>query len=127
MAPSLMGLMMSDPGPVEPRRGEIWLVDLDPTRSHEQAGQRPALVLSVDEFNRGPADLVIVIPLTSRIRGIPSHVRIDPPEGGLSRPSVALCEAVRSISKTRLVQPWGRVSAATLARVEDCIRILTGL
>ena len=118
---------MSDQGPPEPRRGEIWLVDLDPTRGHEQSGRRPVLILSVNEFNLGPADLVIVIPLTSRIRGIPSHVRIDPPEGGLTRPSAVLCEAVRSVSKGRLVRPWGRVSGTSLERVEDCVRILTGL
>ena len=118
---------MSDQSPVEPHRGEIWLVDLDPTRGHEQAGQRPALVLSVDDFNLGPTDLVIVIPLTSRLRGIPSHIRIDPPEGGLAHPSAVLCEAVRSVSKGRLVRPWGRVSATSLERVEDCVRILTGL
>ena len=122
-----MGLMMSDLGSVEPRRGEIWLVDLDPTRGHEQAGRRPVLILSVDDFNLGPADLVIVVPLTSRIRSIPSHIRIDPPEGGLSRPSAVLCEAVRSISKKRLVRSWGRASATTLAKVEVCFRILTGL
>lgn len=122
-----MGSTMSDQSPVEPHRGEIWLVDLDPTLGHEQAGQRPGLVLSVDEFNLGPADLVIVIPLTSRLRGIPSQIRIDPPEGGLTRPSAVLCEAVRSVSKGRLVRPWGRASAASLERVEDCVRILTGL
>ena len=119
--------MMSDQNPAEPRRGEIWSVDFDPTRGHEQAGRRPALVLSVDEFNLGPADLVIVIPMTSRRRGIPSHIRIDPPEGGLTRPSAVLCEAVRSVSKSRLARPWGRVSATSLERVEDCVRILTGL
>ena len=118
---------MSDQGPPEPRRGEIWLVDLDPTRGHEQAGRRPVLILSVDEFNLGPADLVIVVPLTSRIRGIPSHIRIDPPEGGLSLPSAILCEAVRSTSKGRLVHYWGQISTASLAKVEDCVRILTGL
>jgi mRNA interferase MazF len=43
----------------EPRRGEIWLADLRPTHGREQAGRRPVLVLSVDSFNSGPADLVI--------------------------------------------------------------------
>jgi mRNA interferase MazF len=41
-----------------PNRGEVWLVDLNPIRGREQAGRRPALVVSVDEFNNGPADLV---------------------------------------------------------------------
>lgn len=52
--------------PVRPPRGEVWMVDLSPTRGREQAGMRPALVLAVDKFNHGPADLVIVVPLTNR-------------------------------------------------------------
>ena len=70
-----------------PGRGEVWLTDLNPTRGHEQAGRRPVLVVSDDLFNRGPAGLVIVLPMTSTLRGVPSHVPIDPPEGGLERRS----------------------------------------
>ncbi len=110
-----------------PRRGEIWLVDLDPTRGHEQAGKRPVLVISEDLFNQGPADLVIVLPLTSTDRGIPTHIPIKPPEGGLRTLSVVLCDAVRSIAKARLLRRWGSVSASTLASVEDRLRILMGL
>ena len=61
-----------------PRRGEIWMTDLDPTRGHEKAGKRPALVVSADMFNRGPAGLVVVLPLTSRAKGIRSHVPLIP-------------------------------------------------
>ena len=118
---------MSHENTTAPLRGEIWLAELDPTRGREQAGRRPVLVLSVDEFNQGPAELIIVAPVTSRIRGIPSHVRINPPQGGLSRPSAVLCEAVRSISKNRLVKGWGRITPSSLDRVEDCLRILMGL
>ncbi|MBI3184431.1 MAG: type II toxin-antitoxin system PemK/MazF family toxin [Myxococcales bacterium] len=110
-----------------PARGEIWLADLNPTRGHEQAGQRPVLVLSEDAFNAGPADLAIVVPLTSTLRPIPSHVRLSPPEGGVKVPSAALCEAIRSISKQRLVRRWGVVSPATMREVEDALRILLRL
>ena len=79
----------------DPLRGEIWLADMGATRGHEQSGRRPVLILSADDFNTGPADLVIVLPLTSTIRNIPTHVVIDPPEGGLKRPSAVLCEAIR--------------------------------
>ncbi len=68
----------------QPSRGEIWDVDLDPVRGREQAGRRPALVVSVDRFNEGPADLIVIIPLTRTDRHIPWQVPIDPPEGGLS-------------------------------------------
>jgi len=110
-----------------PGRGEVWLADLDPTRGHEQAGRRPVLVVSDDIFNRGPADLVIILPVTSAIRGIRSHVVIAPPEGGLERRSAILCEAIRSISKGRLVDRWGAVRTRTMLLVEDILRILLRL
>ena len=56
----------------KPSRGEIWFLNLDPTQGREQAGSRPALVvISVDVFNHGPADLVVVLPVTSAAKGIP--------------------------------------------------------
>lgn len=110
-----------------PARGEVWLAELSPTRGHEQAGRRPALVVSDDLFNRGPAGLVIVVPMTSKVRDIPSHVPIDPPEGGVDRRTAVLCEAVRSISVERLVERWGALERSTMAAVEDRLRILLRL
>lgn len=112
---------------MKPHRGELWLADLEPVRGHEQGGRRPVLVVSVDLFNQGPAGLAIVIPLTSKDKGIPSHVRVEPPEGGLRASSVIQCEAIRSISSDRLVQSWGRISPETLERVEDWLRTLLQL
>ena len=110
-----------------PIRGDIWLADLNPVRGHEQAGRRPVLVASVDTFNQGRADLVVILPITSTLRAIPFHVPVSPPEGGLSNPSSILCEAVRSISKDRLVQRWGAVAVTTMNEVEDRLRVLLGL
>ena len=110
-----------------PCRGDIWLADLNPVRGHEQAGKRPVLVISVNPFNQGRADLVVIVPITSTIRLIPFHVVIQPPEGGLTHPSAALCEALRSISKDRLVHRWGSINSVTLSLVEDRLRILLGL
>src|SRR5688572_12259416 len=112
------------PGPL---RGEVWSVNLDPTRGREQAGTRPALVVSVDEFNQGPADLVVVLPITSRKKGIPFHVRLEPPDGGLKSTSFIKCEEVRSVSKERLVRRWGSASSGTLAEVEFRLRVLLKL
>lgn len=111
----------------DPSRGEVWLADLDPTRGHEEAGLRPVLVLSVDTFNHGPAGLVIVLPVTSTHRGIAAHVPLNPPEGGVKVTSFVLCDAIRSITKERLVRKWGAASPATLVAVEDRVRILLGL
>lgn len=110
-----------------PARGDIWLADLNPVRGHEQAGRRPVLVVSVDPFNQSRADLVVVIPITTTLRNIPFHVVIHPPEGGLTNASALLCEAVRSISKDRLITRWDSVLPATMATVEDRLRVLMGL
>lgn len=111
-----------------PARGEIWLADLDPTRGHEQAGQRPVLVVSTTRFSQGPAGLVIVLPVTRTDRNIPAHVAVTPPEGGLTSRSFILCDAVRSISRSRLgPQAWGIVSAKTMAQVEEYLRLLLEL
>jgi mRNA interferase MazF len=110
-----------------PARGEVWLADLSPTRGHEQAGRRPVLVASEDLFNQGPAGLVVVLPMTSTIRHIRSHVPVSPPEAGIKNKSAILCEAVRSISVERLVARWGAVDRKTMAAVEDRLRILLRL
>jgi mRNA interferase MazF len=115
------------PNGPHPARGDIWLADLNPVRSHEQAGCRPVLVVSVDPFNQSRADLVVLIPITSTLRNIPFHVVIQPPEGGLTQPSALLCEAVRSISKDRLLKRWGSVLPRTITEVEDRLRVLMGL
>lgn len=110
-----------------PSRGDIWMVNFDPTKGREQAGNRPALIVSINPFNHGPADLVIVLPLTSQAKGIPSHVLVQPPEGGLNYPSYIKCEDVRSISKRRLSNRLGGVTTKTMTAVEDRLQILLGL
>lgn len=110
-----------------PRRGEVWYVDFEPVRGHEQGGHRPALVLSEDIFNRSPAQIVVVLPITTRERGVSSHVRVDPPEGGLKRPSFVKCEDVRSVDQRRLTRCLGAVAADTMSEVEELLRLILGL
>ncbi len=112
---------------IQPSRGEIWLADLDPTTGHEQAGKRPVLVLSTNGFNHGPADLIVILPLTSTARRIPYRVQIDPPVGGLRNRSYILCDSIRSIAKTRLIAPWGVATSEAMEQVEDYLRILLEL
>ena len=111
----------------DPSRGEVWLVNLNPARGHEQAGVRPGLVVSVNPFNHGPAGLVVLLSLTGVAKGIPFHVEVNPPEGGVKAKSFIKCEDVRSVAKERLARRWGNVSGSTLAAVEDRLRILLGL
>src|SRR3989442_8554474 len=99
------------------RQGEVWFCDLEPIRGREQAGRRPAVVISVDQLGAGASERAIVVPLTRSIRPSPLYVPIDPPEGGLRDRSYAMPEMVRSISRERLVERWGSVSPAKLAEI----------
>jgi mRNA interferase MazF len=109
------------------RSGDIWSINLDPIVGREQAGVRPALIVSVDKFNHGPAGLVVVLPITSKDKSQPFHVQIKPPEGGLSVISFIKCDDIRSVSKQRLKRFLGTVSVQTVAEVEVRIRILLNL
>ncbi|MBI4352670.1 MAG: type II toxin-antitoxin system PemK/MazF family toxin [Candidatus Omnitrophica bacterium] len=110
-----------------PSRGEIWTVNLNPARGHEQAGLRPALIVSVDPFNHGPADLVVVVPMTTKEKHIPFHVPVEADDTGLTKRGFIKCEDIRSISKERLGRPVGAVSPRVLNSVEERLRILLGL
>lgn len=111
----------------QPSRGDVWSINFDPTMGREQSGTRPALILSVDKFNRGPAELVVVLPLTSKDKHQPLHVAVSPPEAGLTVQSFIKCDDVRSVSKQRLKKTLGRVLPQTLAAVEERMRILLDL
>lgn len=101
---------MASKQPTEVLRGEIWDFNPDPVKGREQRKKiRPALVVSNDQLNESDAGLIIVIPLTTRNRNIPCHVKISPKDGGVRKISFAMCEQIRAISKERLKRRRGMV------------------
>jgi mRNA interferase MazF len=110
-----------------PQRGEVWLVQLDPVRGHEQAGTRPVVVISTADFNALPPRLAVVVPITSKQRGVPLHVAIVPPEGGLNLLSWVKCEDLRSLSQDRFLKRFGMVSPVTIEALELRLRRVLGL
>lgn len=100
---------------------------LDSVRGHEQAGTRPVLVMSETVYNQGPAGLIYGLPMTSRLRKLPHHVRLEPPEGGLTVASSLLCDGLRSLSKQRFIRRLGVVSPKTMNQVEEILKVLLGL
>jgi mRNA interferase MazF len=106
------------------RQGEVWFVDLDPTRGREQAGRRPAVVVSVDQLGTGASELAIVVPLTRTERPNPLYVPIEPPEGGVRDTSYAMPEMVRAVSRQRLVERWGTLRPATVEQVLQRVHLL---
>ncbi len=110
-----------------PRRGDVRQVDFEPVRGHEQGRTRPAVVVSSDSFNAGPAGLLVVCPITSRIRPIRWHVPVMPPEGGLGTRSVVLCDQIRAVSIERSGRHLGRLTSPTMEAIDDRLRILLDL
>lgn len=106
------------------RQGEVWFVDLEPTRGREQAGRRPAAAVSVDQLGGGPGELAIMVPLTSTDHLQRLHVPIDPPNGGVRQRCYAMPEMVRSVSRERLVERWGILDDVTLIEIARRVRLL---
>jgi mRNA interferase MazF len=99
---------------IRPKRGEVYLVNFDPTVGAEIQKTRPALVVKNDMANRH-SPITIVAAITSQVDEslYPTEVLIQPPEGGLSLPSVVLLNQIRSIDKRRLVRRLGVLTPAT--------------
>ncbi len=109
------------------RRGEVWLVDFGEPIGHEQGYRRPAMVISADQLNRSRAELVVVLPVTTTRRGLPSHIEIEPGDSGLSHTSYAKAEDIKSVSAQRLSRRLGAVPADRLNRAEHALRLLLDL
>lgn len=107
-----------------PRRGEIWLVDFGHPVGREQAGRRPAVIVSADGLNQGRAGVVIVVPCTTSRRGLPSHVELDPAASGLDEVSYAKCEDIKSVSEERLIARLGNAPAEAMFAIARSLQFL---
>ncbi len=109
------------------RRGDIWTVDLEPVVGSEQSKARPALIIQNDIGNLyGP--VLIVAALTSGENArYDVQVEVKAPEGGLHSNSLVLLNQIRTTDKRRVGRYWGRLSAQTMQRVDEAIKISLGL
>lgn len=112
---------------MNPRKGEVWLVDFGNPVGREQSGRRPAVVVSPDPLNDSHAGVVIVVPTTTTLRELPSHVEIEPNGSGLDEVSYAKCEELKSVSSLRLIGRLGVVNDEVRFRVGRALRFLLDL
>lgn len=110
------------------RRGEIWLVDLDPAQGNEANKQRPAVIVSNDRANSSAITLgrgvVTVVPITSNVAKIyPFQVLLPAERTGLAVNSKAQAEQIRSVSITRLRHRLGRLTTEEAAQLDDALRL----
>lgn len=102
-----------------PARGDIVWLHFDPQAGHEQAGHRPALVLSPERYNR-LSGMMICCPLTTRIKGYPFEVA-----AGGDPPSVILADQVKSLDwRARRAEHKGRATPQVMAEVDARLRAL---
>jgi mRNA interferase MazF len=109
-----------------PRRGEIWLVNWNPARGSEQAGKRPALVIQNDIGN-DHASTTIVAALSTTIRIYPMNVLIEPPQGGLTKPSIIKTGQILTVSKDRLEKRMGLIEDKKMVEVDRALRLSLAL
>lgn len=108
-----------------PRRGEVYLVNFDPSLGAEIKKTRPALILQNDIANQY-SSITIIAAITSQFdpqKLYPTEVLLKTPEGGLTVDSVILLNQIRSIDRQRLIKPLGKVTARTLAQIEKALKI----
>ena len=110
------------------KRGDIFYVDLNPTKGSEQSGRRPVLVIQNDVGNEH-APTVIIAPLTTKklSKEYPTSVNLKKGIAGLKEDSAVLLSQIRTIDKTRLEKKIGALPADFLVKVNEAIKISLGL
>ncbi len=112
---------------MSPKRGEVWLANLGKPTGHEQAYQRPTVVIQNDDLSQ--LSTFVVIPTTSNLqRGRQrGTVILQADEGGLGKQAVALCYQVRALDRSKLLRRLGKVSSAALAEIEVTTAYVLGI
>ena len=99
-----------------PRRDEVWLINLDPSKGAEIRKTRPCCVVSPDEMNEHLLT-VLIAPMTTTLRSYPTRVTVKF-QGKTGQ--VAL-DQIRAVTKERLVRKLGRITEATAAAASTAL------
>ena len=120
--------MAKAPKVIPPRRGEVYLVSLDPTVGAEIRKTRPAVVVQNDLANRR-SPITIVAAVTSQVEEplYPTEVLVRAPGGGLTTDSVVLLNQVRSVDRGRLVRRLGVLKTETMQAIDRALPLSLGL
>lgn len=111
-------------------RGEIYFVNLSPVKGREQAGERPVLVLSIDDINKLPLVVTVVVGTKGEniSRDYFTNVRVSPEESGLTMETIFMCFQIRSLDPKRFPgKSAGKVSDEVLEKIETAICYCLGL
>jgi mRNA interferase MazF len=114
---------MVNPGPYVPRRGDVVWISLNPQAGREQAGRRPALILSPHAYN-AKVGLALLCPITSQIKGYPFEVAVP---AGLPVAGVVLSDHIKSLDWRARKAEWAcslplQTTAEVLAKLQTLLR-----
>ncbi len=110
-----------------PKRGEIWVVNLDPAVGAEIKKTRPALIVSNDINNRYAGTVTLLLVSDQGDKIYPFEVPLPSGSSGLQKASKVKCQQVRTVDKIRLTKRIGIVSEQELRDVERAIMIHLGI
>lgn len=99
-----------------PRRDEVWLIALDPSKGSEIKKTRPCLVISPDEMNE-PLLTVLVAPMTTTVRNYPTRVNLT----FRTKTGRIALDQLRAVDRQRLVRRLGVVSTKTAREVSSLL------
>lgn len=106
------------------KRGEIYYIQgLPVTRGSEQWGDRPAIVVSNDTGNRFSSVIEVVYVTTAQKSPMPTHFDVN----STPKPSVALCEQIHSISKSRILSCCGKLTPDEMNALDNALKISLAL
>lgn len=111
-------------------RGEIYFINLNPVKGHEQGGERPVMVLSIDAINSLPLVITVVVGTSGKniLHDYPTNIRVSKEETGLPLETVFLGFQIRSLDSRRFPEkPAGKVTGKILEKIEHTVRYCLGL
>jgi len=114
-------------GRIKPHRGEVWLVDFDPTIGAEIQKTRPALIVQNDAGNRAAPTTIVAAITTTIKRPYPFQVLLPAGEGGVNHKSVVTLNHLRTIDVQRLKHRLGAVKSSTMLDVDAALLVSLGI
>lgn len=113
---------------MEIKRGDIFIINLEPVKGSEQGGIRPCLIIQNDYGNKY-SPLTIIVPLTSKrfSKEFPTNVFVSKSESRLDKDSTILLNQIRTIDKSRLIKKVGSLNLQLMSNVNMAIRISLSL
>lgn len=120
---------MANTQKIIPKRGDVFLVDFDPSMGSEIQKIRPALILQNNIANKH-SPLTIVAAISSYQEGenlYPVEVHIEKNNTGLIKDSIVILNQIRTVDKQRLIKKLGSIENATMDKVDIALQLSLGI